>query len=209
MQKRNEHLTSFEYMHYCCVGILMIFGLSMFISISSFRGAIGSDFLSHYASAVTGATMGFMVFFSLCACLFIPVGGGLVTRRRDGTSHAGIAFNCTYGTCLSLFGFIPLLVVSSALLQLAAGSQADVVAECYWDVKDEEYLKAVALPGGAKDVHLVDEDLSFSTKAVITMAHWFDRFSEDLVDQNMCTEHCPCWAGPTREEVETQDAHLF
>lgn len=119
-----------------------------------------------------------------------------MTTRRDGSSHLGIGITASYGTCLSCFGFIPLFVVSTALLEIGSGSQADLVAMCYYNVHDSDYLKEIALPSGAEDVYALEDNASLFSKAMVTAAKYFDRFTEELIDQNMCTEHCPCWAGP-------------
>jgi hypothetical protein len=137
--KRNEYLTSFEHLHYVCVSILAAFGLFMLITMFDFKNNLGlGEHLSHYAGAAIGATMIFMVFFSIIIFLLIPLLGSMVTLRREGSAHSGIALNCGYGTCLSCFGFIPLFIVSTALLELGSGSQSDLVAECYWNVHNSD-----------------------------------------------------------------------
>ena len=86
--------------------------------------------------AASGATIEFMSFFSLLMC-GLSCQGAIITAKRENVN----VMNCSYGTCLCFFGFIPLLVVSSALLELAGGSQADLVALCYYEVHDTDMLK--------------------------------------------------------------------
>ena len=45
-----------------------------------------------------------------------------------------MGLNGCYGTCLLCLGFIPLVAVSDALLQVGAVSQTDLVAMCYYNI---------------------------------------------------------------------------
>jgi hypothetical protein len=77
----------------------------------------------------TGATVSFIVIFSLLTCLMSCCG---VYATYSRSAHMGLA-GC-YGTSLLCLGFIPLVAVSDALLQVGAVSQTDLVAMCYYDI---------------------------------------------------------------------------
>jgi hypothetical protein len=53
-------------------------------------------------------------------------------------------------------------------------------------------LKDIALPMGAGDVYTSDRTNGIS-KLIVNAASVFDNLSEDIIDQNMCTPHCPCF----------------
>lgn len=57
-------------------------------------------------------------------------------------------------------------------------------------------LKDIALPMGATDVTPNDKLHMFS-RLMIDAAYLFDDLSEDIIDRNMCTPHCPCFVQET------------
>ena len=106
-----------------------------------------NGFIAHFAGKTSGATIGFILMFSLIICL-ISACGVIATAKRDNPS----TFNSCYGVCLFFFGFIPLVAVSDALLGLGTISQSDLVAACYHNVHNSTNLQDLALPMGATDV---------------------------------------------------------
>lgn len=66
-------------------------------------------------------------------------------------------------------------------------------------------LEELALPMGATDVILSEHTNAFS-RHMVTWARNFDRLSENVIDMNMCTGHCPCYVAPM--DIANDTTHL-
>ena len=88
-------------------------------------------FIAEYMWKTTGATVGFVLFFSMFTCLISYI-GYVMTKDRKMPIH----FLGCYGVLLFFLGFIPLIVVSDALLTLGSVTENDIIAMCYYNVND-------------------------------------------------------------------------
>ena len=80
-----------------------------------------------------------------------------------------------YGTMMFLFVAIPLMAEGSALHALKK-------------IDDDELSKMCKMP-----MEEVRDDYGAMVNAFIGFAHRFDRMSETVLDEYMCTETCPCF----------------
>lgn len=138
-----------------------------------------NGFIAHFSREASGATVGFVVIFSLITCMLACCGTCATSRRQY--SNTNTTLNCSYGMCLFFFGFIPLVAVSGALFKLSEMSQADLIAMCYYEVHDSVMLKDIAAPMGATDVYPVEVRNKFS-RQMIDLAFEFDDLSEQVID---------------------------
>ena len=99
------------------------------------------------AVMLSGGTVAFMVFFSLLI-VFLACTGALITRSR-GIRNLVV---CMFSIGLFFFGFVPLMVVSSALVAFNDGSQVDLALACNADVTDTTELSKITGPYGVVDI---------------------------------------------------------
>lgn len=188
-EARDKNLSCYEMSMKASSAFLVLMGIVMLIC--TFVFISGAADIVHTFVKLSGATIGFMVFFSLFM-IFLGFLGYIAARKRETTT----ALSGTLGCLLLFLGVIPLLAVSSALIAVSSGSQAQLTEACYSEVKEDDMLKKVALPMGATDVTPQNEgDLSQSAIYMGGLARHFDNIAEKIIDANMCTAHCPCFSG--------------
>ena len=92
----------------------------MFITMAVFASSVHE--IVYLFITASGATIAFMVIFSLMVILFAGC-GYLATRMKERFSKLYLIYGCA----LCWLGFIPLITVSSGLMALGSLSQEELV----------------------------------------------------------------------------------
>lgn len=81
------------------------------------------------------------------------------------------------------------------MLALSSVSHDDLSAMCNLDIMDRAAQQTrIRAAGGFRKQLMSEKDLSAFQKQILLSAHHFDRISQRLIDDNMCTEHCKCYS---------------